>query len=117
MSFSFAQLKLDARRAVRDTFAVEATYQDDTMIEPVSLRVRYHTRRTAPFADLEGQGFTEVVENIDRVIFDAEALAALPVVPCRGAVVSFPDYAGVCVYLDARAPYDGPVTEAWTVTR
>lgn len=116
MSFSFAQVKRDARRAVHDTFAVSAEYRDDSMVDPVPLRVRFHTQRVSPFGDLNGQGFADVIENADRVVFDLEALAALPVVPCRGGVLVFPDY-GLTLVLDQREAVSGPINETWTVTR
>lgn len=112
---SFAQLKQELRRAVHDGFAVAATYQDSSMLNPVSLRARWHTRGARPFGDL-GDGYAEVIENVDRVVFDTEELATKKITPCKGAAVSFLDY-GICVKLNTRDDKTGPVVEAWTVTR
>jgi hypothetical protein len=113
---TFAQIKRDLRRLVHDTFAVSATYQDASMLHPVDLRVRLHTRRASPFGDMEGAGFAEVIENVDRVVFDKDELSAKGLTPCPKGVVSFPDY-GMCVRLDVREPSDGPIREAWRVVR
>lgn len=113
---SFAQLKRDLRRAVHDGFAVDATYQDSTMLEPVSLRARWHTKGARPFGDLGGEGFAEIIENEDRVVFDVDDLTVKGICPVRGAVVSFADY-GICVKLNMRGDKTGPVSEEWTVTR
>ena len=113
---SFAQIKRDARRAVHETFAVAATFQDDTMTDPVDLRVRFHSSRVNMIGDLGGQGYAEVESRIDKIIFDVEALAALPVVPCRGATITIPDY-GLTLVLEQKEPSSGPINETWTVTR
>lgn len=113
---SFAQLKQELRRAVHDGFAVDATYQDSSMLAPVSLRVRWHTKGARPFGDIGGEGYAEVIENEDRVVFDVDDLAAKGICPSRGALVSFAVY-GICVKLNMRDDKTGPVSEAWTVTR
>ncbi len=112
---SFAEIKAAARRAVHDAFAIAATYQDAVVTTPVDLLVRYHTRMVRPFGD-DGSGYAEVIENIDRVVFDTEALAALGITPIRTGVVTFPDY-GITVKLDVRDPTSGPIAQAWTVVR
>ncbi len=112
---SFAQLKQELRRAVHDGFAVSATYQDASMLTPASLRARWHTKGGRPFGDL-GDGYAEIIENVDRVVFDTEELVTKGITPCKGAVVSFPDY-GICVKLSTRDDKTGPIVEAWTVTR
>ena len=116
MSFSFANLKRDARRAVHDTLAVSAEFQSGAD-DPVSMSVRFHSTRTlTPFGAAGADDYAEIIERIDRVIFDVDALAAAAITPQRGDTVLFSDY-GITVTLDVRAPTDGPVTEAWTVTR
>ena len=115
---TFAQMKREARRAVHDTFAVDATYLDSTLADPVILRVRFHTRRAILGDDLN-QGYAEIAENIDRVILDREELATKGLTPRRRGVVTLtdPEFAGIALTLDVRAPFDGPITEVWTVTR
>jgi hypothetical protein len=116
MSFSFAQLKGSVRAAVHDTFAVSARYRDETLIEPVQMRVRLHTRNR-PLVDSDvPEGYAVMVEQSDRVVFAKDELAALGVTPIRGAELVFTDY-GVTVFLDRRDPDTGPVEEVWIVTR
>jgi hypothetical protein len=113
---SFAQLKREVRRAVHDAFAVDATYQDASMLYPVQLRVRYHSRVANPFGDLEGAGYAEIIENAERVVFDLEELAAKAITPCKGAKITLVEY-GFCATLNTRDTKTGPVNEAWTITR
>ncbi len=85
------------------------------MPEAVSLSVRFHTRRLAPFGDI-GDGFAQVIENSDRLVFDTEELTTKGIVPTRGATVVFPEF-GITATLDTRDPTTGPIEEIWTFSR
>lgn len=111
----FAQLKRQLRRVVHDKMAVDATYQTPSMFAAVSLSVRFHTRRAAPFGDI-GDGFAQVIENTDRIVFDTEELAVKGIKPCRGAQVRLIEY-GICVTLETRDPTTGPIEEIWMFSR
>lgn len=112
---SFAEAKARMRRVVHDTMRVDATYQDATMLAPVGLRVRFHTRRVSAFGGM-GDGYAEVVENADRIVFDKDELASLGICPVKGAIVSLTTDA-ICVRLATRDEDTGPVEEIWAVTR
>lgn len=111
-----ATIRREARLAVHSAFATPALYQDETLAEPVEVAVRWHNRATT-LGDLDGGGYAEVVARIDRVIFDREALAELPVTPRRGGTLTLTDHDDLVLKLDSKDPHDGPVTETWTVTR
>lgn len=112
---SFAQAKARMRRIVHDTMAVDATYQDATMIAAVGLRVRFHTRRVSAIGGM-GDGYAEVVENAERIVFDADELAALGVTLVKGGLVTLTDdgYVLRLVTLDEAT---GPVEQIWTAVR
>ena len=112
---SFAQAKARMRRVVHDTMRVAATYKDAQMLVPVDLRVRFHTKRLTPFGDI-GDGYAEVIENTDRVVFDTEELAALSLTPAKGAIVTLTDD-GIVLRLTTKDPTTGPVEEIWAVAR
>lgn len=112
---SFAQAKARMRRIVHNTMRVEATYQDACMLEAVGLRVRFHTKRLSPFGDI-GEGYAEVIENADRVVFDTEELTMLGIVPSKGGIVVLKDD-GFVLRLATKDEKTGPIEEIWTVVR
>ena len=112
MSFDFADLKAESRRAVHDTLGVLAFYQDNTMSAAKEITARWHNK-TAKYGDLVETGYAEVVEGVDRVVF----------FPCdyptirfqRLGLITFPKY-GVTFRLDIKEPADGPSGQAvWQV--
>lgn len=131
MAFDFAKAKTQARRVVHDTLGVLAYYKDDTMSTPVAIRARHHNKIDMT-GDLDGSGYAQTIEGIDRIVFDAQDARTLRVKV--GGVVTFTDYgSGMGVDLGAplggegvappayilrvRLPSDGPVNETWEVSR
>lgn len=113
MSFNFADLKAETRRAVHDVLGVPAQYQDASMSAPVSITARWFNK-VARFGDLVEQGYAEVVEGVDRIVL----------FPCdyptvtfrRGGVITFPHYRRSFT-LDTLEPPDGPEGQAvWQCT-
>jgi hypothetical protein len=115
MAFSFAEAKANARRAVHATFGVRALFKDTPTSTPVELSARWHSRLVLEGV-IDGAG-AQVIEGVDRVVFDREELAAKGVAPKYGDIVTFPDYGNFEVQLAERQPYDGPVSEIWGVVR
>lgn len=58
----------NSRLAVHARFAVPATYTPPNGGVPVSCSVRLHTK-IARFGDLDREGYAEVVEDVNRVVF------------------------------------------------
>lgn len=116
--FNWLDVKAQARGIVHETFRVAATYQDANLIDPVPLHVRWHNR-IARFGDLDSQGYAQVLEGIERLIFSRDELATLGVSLHYQGVVSLSDarYQGAQFWLDSREPTVGPVEEIWEVTR
>ena len=113
MSFNFADLKSETRRAVHDVLGVSALYQDDSMSAPQPITARWFNK-VARFGDLVEQGYAEVVEGVDRIVlFPCD----YPMVNFRkGGLISFPDYKRTFV-LDTLEPPDGPEGQAvWQCT-
>lgn len=115
MPFSFAEAKATARRKVHETFGVRALFKDSPTSTPVELSARWHSRLVLEGV-MEGAG-AQVIEGIDRVVFNREELAENGVSPKYGDIVAFPDYGGFEVQLAERQPYDGPISEVWGVVR
>ncbi len=127
MGFDFAQAKTNARRAIHSALAVQATYVDDSIAVPVEIKARWHNKISRPFGDLENGGYAEIIEGIDRIIFNLETVDGVdtvvdvdgfPVTLLRNGTVTFPELLpGVEFNLDHKEPATGPVEEAWAVTR
>lgn len=131
MSFDFASAKALARQVVHSTLGVRAFYQDTSMSSPVEMKARWNCKIDR-MGDLDNQSYAELIQGIDRVIF--EAAEARTYMVKRGGTVTFPDYgSGLGVGLGSplggedigppafvlqnREPADGPFSEVWSVTR
>lgn len=117
MPFDFAKTKALVRQTVHKTFGVPALYMDSTKQQPVAVRVRWHSRieRTG---DLDNQGYAEVIQGIDRIVF-LSSEARLNGVKKNGTVkILNPLEPGVdepTFSLSTRDPNTGPVEEIWNV--
>lgn len=116
MPFDFAELKSQVRQVLHENLAVPARYFDDALGMPVDLRIRWHTKIDR-FGDIENLGYSEVVEGINRVIFNRTELVEKGVVLRSGGSVTIvaDGYDDVELILATREPYDGPVEEVWLV--
>lgn len=115
----WAGIKAEARAAVHAAFAVPASYVGPRSIETVTgLSVRWHAAG-AKVGDLAGSaGYAEIVTATDKVIFDKTELARRGLALQRNGRVTL-TLAGetLTLRLDVQAESDGPVVEAWQVTR
>lgn len=121
---SWASYKALARRAVHTAFCVSAVYKDpDGVVSAEALKVRWHMRQTLA-GQLDNGGYAEVVEGIEKIIFDKDELQALALTPERNGTITLmaPEYR----LIDGSQPEfvlqyqdedTGPVEESWQVTR
>lgn len=117
MSLSqITELRTRARRDIHGAFSVAAVYSDDTLDEPVPVSVRWH-HRIDRFGDLDAGGYAEVVDGVERLIFDRDELAEKGLQLRRHGLVTLTEtgWSGIALRLDTREPYDGPVEEIWGV--
>lgn len=131
MPFNFAKAKASLRRTVHKTFGVQAFYTDSTVTVPVEMSARWHNKIDR-FGDLDNQGYAELIQGIDRVIFDV--VEARTVGVRRGGEVRFPELgSGLGAHLggalggegsgppafilNIREDDSGPHDEVWSVTR
>lgn len=113
-----AQIKARARKAVHAAFAYRATYKDSTVDTPVIINARWHNKLVL-MGDYQDNGYANIIEGIEKVIFDRDEMAAVGITPRQGGVVTIiePDFGDVILELDQRDPYVGPVEEKWSVAR
>jgi len=109
----FREAKAAMRQSVHDALAVTATYLDSTMAEAADITARWHERGQV-VGDLGNQGFAQIIENYNVLIFDRAALETAGVVLRRGGIVTFEEE-GLAFQLDTARPIDGPVEVAWNV--
>lgn len=131
MAFDFAKAKAQVRRIVHKTFGVQAFYQDDSLSSPVEIRARWHNKIELT-GDLDNQMYAQLIQGIDRVIFDTADARKYGVK--EGGEITFVVYgAGLGVsmgsafggegfgppafVLRVREPNSGPIEEIWEVTR
>lgn len=105
MPFNFASVKLLTRRTTHRVFGVQAFYSDDS-VGVVETRARLHNRIAKPHGDLvDGAGFAEVIEGIDRIVLIPEDLHGYPITLKRGGVFTFPQtHPGEEFILDVQEP-------------
>ena len=75
---NFAAIKANARRAVHAAFAYSATYQDSSLDAAVDITVRWHNRLVL-LGDFQDSGYSNVVDGIERIIFNLEELATVKI--------------------------------------
>lgn len=112
----FAEIRAQARRTIHAKFQVPATYEDD-VVPATAVAVRWHNRFVKAVGDTAGGDFAEIIENIDRIIFNSEELAAKSIAPKRDGIVRLQPMPDLVLLLDVREPVDGPINVIWTVIR
>jgi hypothetical protein len=116
-----ADHKLKARQAIHDSLAVPAKYeQASTSIadDPLGLRftVRWHNR-LQKIGQLEGGFDAQIIDGIDRLVFNDPQLAALELQLRRGGLVTVAALGNAIFELDSEEPMDGPINRYWMVAR
>lgn len=112
MSFNFAKVKAFARRTVHSTLGVQALYEDSTTNGPVCVTARWHNKIDR-MGDIDNQSYAELIQGIDRVIFEAEVARNYNMK--RGGTITFPEYESAKFTLHVREPSSGPFEEVWEV--
>ena len=106
--------RVQARRDIHAAFSVRGQYTDSTVVEPVPLSVRWHSKFGLPVGDISGGDYAGVLETIDRLVFLRSELVEKGLTLRRTGRVLLVDYE-YTFGLDVREPNSGPVIEVWTV--
>lgn len=106
----------NARRLVHKTMGVAATYQDGFMSAPVALTIG-HFNKLSLDGNLGGEGYSNVLTNVDRVRFNREELTEKSVTLHRGGrlILTNPLLNGAVLVLDHEEPLSGPINVVWGV--
>lgn len=118
MAYDRAASVAAARRIVHKTMRVNATYQDSLMAGPEAITVRWHNRLNLQ-GNLVEAGYADVIEGVNRVVFNREELAEKSVVLHSGGVITLTDAVnnGVVLVLDVKEPDTGPINFVWGVVK
>lgn len=113
----FAALKAQVRQTVHDTMSTTGLYTHES--EPgveTELSVRWHNK-IARMGDLLEAGYSEVVEGINRLVFNVPELTEKAVILRRGGRVTLtnPHYGGAVLVLDTMEPMVGPIEQIWLI--
>ena len=114
----FAAIKAQTRRIVHDTFSIPALYKQTPSSTGVLLYIRWHNK-IARFGNLLDSGYAEVLEGIERVIFDEAELQTKGVTLVRGGslLCTPPGFAQATLILDTAEPRVGPLNITWLVVK
>lgn len=108
-----------ARRAVHQHMGVNAIYQaPGDSLGGVALSVRWHNRMVLA-GNLVESGFSDVVEGVNRALFNREELNEKGVTLERGGVLTLTDPVnkGISLMLDYEEPDNGPINRVWGVVK
>ena len=113
----FAALKAQARQTVHNTMKVAAEYTHAAYPGVVTvLQVRWHNK-IARVGDLVEIGYSEIVEGINRVIFNVPELNEKSIVLQRGGQLKLtgPHFFDAVLILESMEPMVGPIEQIWLV--
>lgn len=117
MAFEFTSALANMRKIVHVTMGHPAVYRATRTSAPVGITVRWHDKLVMQ-GDLANQGFSQVLEGVDRVIFNREELAQKNVVLHFGGTVTLgPSWDNAVLNLEALEPSHGPGDVIWKVSR
>jgi hypothetical protein len=113
MASRFAETLAKARQVVHDHLSFAAVYQENDAADPVELSVRRHSK-IALSGDLDGQGYTEILEGVNRLVFNKPELAEKSVTLVEGGVIKVTS-SGERFVLCVKEKVRGVVEESWQV--
>ncbi|QEG09433.1 hypothetical protein CPT_Saba_060 [Proteus phage Saba] len=114
---SWAENKRRMRKAVHSAFRLSAVLVVGDN-DPVEIGVRYHNK-IALMGDIMESGYSEIIDGVDRLIFDREELREKGITLYRGNIIKLVDaeMKPITLSLEAEEPYNGPIDSKWMVKR
>jgi hypothetical protein len=114
---SITEIMAQARRVVHSTFGENAVYSHRSASGETKISVRWHNR-IALRGNISDDGYSDIIEGVNRVFFNKEELALKSIVLQRGGRVTLTDALnnGVVLVLDSQEPDVGPINEIWNIS-
>lgn len=109
------EIKAASRQALHESLAADAFYTHNAHTD-VPITVRWHNKLARAGA-LEGGFDVEIIQGIDRLVFNEPELVLKNITLQRGAVVRVPELGDATFRLDVEEERDGPINIYWTVVR
>lgn len=118
MPSNFAAIKAKARRDIHDGLSIAAQHRAASSNILTDLAVRWHSKQVL-LGDLQDTGYANVIEGIERIIFDRDELILKAVVLREGDVVTITaeGYDNPQLVLKVREEIRGPIEVPWQVVR
>lgn len=101
--------KAKMHQDVHGTFSVPATYRAAGSLVDVPINARLHTRREV-IGDLDREGFTQVVQDVNRVVLDVTE------VPNAGRLDRITFFDGRAFLLEVELATGNTAYQTWEVT-
>lgn len=108
--------RTQARRDIHAAFAYAATYEDDVVVVPVPITVRWHAKAEI-VGNISGGDYSEILSTIQNLLFNSEEIASKGITLKHGGLVKLTDFGNYALELDVQEPPDGPIKIRWTVIR
>lgn len=106
------------RRDLHAALSYAATYEDDVVVVPAPITVRWHLKAER-VGNINGGDYSEILSTIQHLIFNDEELstanAGSQLSLKHGGTVKLTNFGNYEFQLDAQEPPDGPIKNAWTV--
>lgn len=118
MAYDRAQSLALARKTVHKTLGIPALYTDPTGFVRKTVRVRWHSR-LALQGNIIDAGYTEFLEGVKRVIFNAVELREQNITLKKNGTLTIRPIGlekDVVLTLDTLEPSEGPENIIWGVT-
>ncbi len=114
---TLAEIKARARKAVHAAFSVSAGHRSYGSDIHTTIQVRWHNKLVLQ-GNGTSDGYADVIEGIDRMVFDIDELADKGIALERGDTITMgPEYHGAVLVLEEMEPMTGPVEQKWWVAR
>lgn len=115
-AFDFTSAVAAMRKTVHAVMSTPAEYQAPGSTVRQGVSVRWHDKLVLN-GNIGDTGYADVIEGIDRAIFDRDQLAQASIVLLRGGKIHLPAaYNGAVLTLEALEKTDGPVNVTWKVS-
>ena len=112
-----AEIKANARRALHGALSVPATWTSALTGETKAVTVRWHNKQ-ALRGELSSDGYAQMLETQDRLVFNMEELATLQITLSRGDKILMPPiYENAELQIEEMEEITGPIEQIWQSVR
>lgn len=108
--------RAQARRDIHAAFSYACTYEDDVVVVPKKLTVRWHSKPEF-VGNINNGDYADIFTTVRRLLFNLEEVTAAGITLKRGGLIKLTDFNNYPFKLDAQEEPDGPIKDTWSVAR